>query len=277
MADVDATSPQAPRAPRNLAGLIPLALCWAAALLPFVLYLVHRSDAEQAVVLANFVKRWTLRVLITVPLAALVAAIVYPPFPAWLRLFADRTSTAWTVDRAPLQRALSELQHLETAQRHFEVAKLAWLRADLPLATTHAERAAALDDGMPQVQYLLGQVLFRAKQWRRAHDAFAAAERLEPGHAFGNALLHQARCAHLLGDRERARGLFEQHEREHGGGHRSNYWFGETLAALGVRDEAARKFAVAAKAPPQRLTAEENMFRALARVRARRVRAGGST
>ena len=259
-------NPAAP-APRKLAGLLPLALAWALAVAPFAIWLIHQSSPEAAVAIKNGLALWSLRIALIVPLVALLAALAYPPFPAWLRLFLDRTRTGWTVDRAPLTRALSELRHFESAQRHYEVAKLAWLRNDLPLTGTHAARAVELDGTMAQAQYLHGQYLLRAKAPDRAREAFAAAEKHDPGHAFGNALLLQARATHLLGDVDSALELFAQHEREHGGGHRSNYWHGESLAARGRSDEATQRYAAAAEHPKQRLTAEENWFRALARVR----------
>ncbi len=259
--------PASPRAPRRLAALLPLVLVWTAALAPFALWAVHQRDPELAVRLTQAARRYGSAALLVLAAATLVALLLYPPFPAWLRRSAARVRTSWSVDRAPLLRALSELQHLETAQRHLEVARLAWLRTDLALAGPHAQRAVELDPSLAPAQQLLGLLLLRAGALPQALAAFQAAEREDPGHAFGDALLHAARVQHLLGRDDDALATFAQHAERHGGSRRSSCWHGEALLAAGRRDEAAACFRAAAEPATTRLTADENWYRALARVR----------
>ncbi|MFN3240881.1 MAG: tetratricopeptide repeat protein [Planctomycetota bacterium] len=255
------------KAPVQWAAVLPIALVTALGLLPFVLYLLHRADPVLAVEATNALSSWTVRALLAGGACALLALLLYPPAPAWIRRFVDRQRRSWAVDRAPLLRARKELEHCETAQKHFEVARLAWIRTELPLVGPHAHRAVELDPSMPQAQHLLGQFLLEAGRPQQAAAAFAEAERLDPGHSFGEALLLEARARYVAGDREQALARFEQHQAQHGGGHRSNYWRAEALLAAGRREDAARAFAEAAKDPGQRLPTEENWFRALARVR----------
>jgi tetratricopeptide (TPR) repeat protein len=260
----------------RLPSLLPLVAIWVCALLPLLYYLIYQADPTSAVSLAITAKLWSLRALITAAGACMLGVLFYPPLPAWFRRFVDRTRTAWTTDRAPLVRALSELKHFETAQKHYEVARLAWIRSDYQLVQSHARRAVELDDSLPHCQHLLGQFLLRMKQLPEALTAFAAAQALDPGHAFGESQLFLAHVQHLLGSLEQANATFADYHRQHGGNHRSNYWHGEVLLALGQRDAAKAAFARAAADPKMRLTAEENWFRALARVRCWRMGSGGT-
>ena len=256
-----------PRPPLPWASLAPLAALWACAALPFVLYVVHRADPVAAVELANDLVTWSLRAALGGGALGLLALLAFPPFPAWLRRHADRIRRSWTVDRAPMLQALKDLQHFETAQKHFEVARLAWIRTDLTLVGPHAARAIELDPSLPQAQHLLGQFLLRVGAPAQALLAFENAERLDPGHAFGEALLLQARALALLGRDDEAVQRFERHAATFGGSHRSDFWRGEALAAVGRAADAAEAFRAAAADPGQRLPAEENWFRALARVK----------
>lgn len=255
-----------PRRRRWLAAL-PLTAVWIAALLPVALYLSHRSDPELTVRIANGTSLWGRRAAWASLALLAIAALLFPPLPAWIRLVAHRTRMAWAVDRAPLLQAIAELRHVETPHRHLEVGRLAWQRADLGIAGPHLERAVELDPSMPAAQHLFGLWLLRAGAPGPAHAAFAAAEALDRGHAFGDALLHAGRCEDLLGAHERAVATLAAHEARHGGSRRSAFWHGEALQNAGRLGEARARFVAAAATPTGRLTAEENWFRARARVR----------
>lgn len=256
----------------RLPALLPLAAVWVSALLPVVFYLLNLGDPELAVAIAIRAKSLLLQAMAVLVAAVVVGVLFYPPLPAWLRRFVDRKKTAWSTDPALLTRALSELQHFETAQKHYEVARLAWTRADYLLVDTHLRRSVELDATMPSAQHLFGQFLLRMRSLPEARNAFEAAERLDKGHAFGEALLHVAHLQHLAGDIEAALKTFEQHEREHGASPRSKFWRGEALLAAGHQEPAAQAFVAAAADSKIRLTAEENWFRAQARVRCWRIR-----
>ena len=251
----------------RLPALWPLAAIWAIALLPVLLWLVSQQAPQTAVAIANTARQIAMQTLLVVVVAAVVGLMVYPPLPAWLRRFKDRLRTSWSADRGPITRALSELQHFETAQKHFEVAKLAWIRSDYPLVGKHVGRSVELDATMPHAQHLLGLFSLRIGALPTALAAFTAAEQLDQGHAFGDAQLHLARAQHLTGQLEASLQTYADYERNHGGSHRSHYWHGEALLAAGQAEAAALAFQAAAADPKMRLTSEENWFRARARVR----------
>ena len=261
-----------PPAPFSWPALLPLAAVWCCAALPVLLYLIHLSDPVLAVEVANTLSLWTGRALLVGGAVTLVGLLAFPPFPAWVRRAVDRVRRSWTVDRGPMLQALKDLEHFETAQKHFEVARLAWIRTDLQLVGPHAARAVELDPSMPQAHHLLGQFLLRVGALPQAYQAFSNAERLDPGHAFGESLLLSARAAALAGRLDEALCAYEQHAASHGGGHRSHYFYGQALAAAGRPAEAAREFARAAADPGQRLPPEEAWYRALARVKRWRYR-----
>jgi hypothetical protein len=245
---------------------VPLALVWLAAAWPVALWLVHRSDPELAVVIAHTATRWSWRVALVVGAVGLVLFLAFPPAPAWLRRAGSRVWLAITADQAPLVKARSELQHFETATRHAEIGRLLRLQRKNGEALQHFARAVELDQGIPSAWHQLGLVLFAQHEWQMAANAFHRAETLDPGHAFGDALLYLGRALHELGDPQALPAL-QTHERRHGGGPRSHLWLSEALARAGDRTAALAALRVAAAPPPQKLNAEENWFRALARVR----------
>ena len=243
--------------------------CWSGPprLTPLVLFLVYRSDPELAVRIANGAKTWGMRALVALAVIGIIAALLFPPVPAWIRLMFERTRTAWSVDRAPLLRAMSELQHLETAQRHLEVGRLAWTRTDYSVAGRHLQRAVELDATIPAARYLFGLYLLRVGAVAAALAELLATEQLEPGHAFGSALCHIGRCQDLIGTHDAAVTTLLDHRDRHGGDRRSHYWLGEALLHANREAEARDALRTAAEPTDTRLTAEENWYRAVARVR----------
>lgn len=268
--------PVAPVAPRTVGPLtlLSLAVVWVTAAVPVLLWVLHQFDPVLAVRCALIGSTWLWRAAYALAALGLGLALLYPPFPAWLRLAAHRTKLAVTSDRGPLLRALGELRHFESASRHLEVGRLALQRGDLAVAAPHLQRAVELDPALASAHHQFALLLFRHGQLAAAVHEFSAAETLDPGHAFGDALLHAGRALHLLGDHGHAVQLLRRHAQQHGGSRRSQLWLGDALAAAGDHEGAAAAFAEAAAPPAQKLTAEENWFRALARVRSWRRRGG---
>lgn len=246
---------------------LALLAVWLVAAIPPLLWLVHRSDPELTVELVQHGSEWLARLGLGAAVLSAVAALIFPPVPAWLRLRWSDLRLSLTSDRGPLLRALGELEHFASAQRHLEVGRLALLRREFPLALPHLQAAIAMDPQMAAAYHQLGLVMFHLGQLPLATAAFAGAERLDPGHAFGDALLHLGRCLDLTDHHREAVETLRRHQTRHGGSHRSHYWLGLALQASGDTRGAAEAFAVAAAPPSQKLTAEENWFRALARVR----------
>lgn len=255
----------APRAGRALRWL-PLAIVWLCALWPVALWLVSRSDPVLAVRIAQGTTRALVLAALWLLAIGAVLGLFFPPAPAWVRRAGSRAWQSLTADSTPLLKAQSELQHLETAARHAEIGRLLRLRRQNAQAFAHFARAAELDPGIASVWHQLGLVLFSQHEWLAAANAFLRAEALDAGHAFGDALLHHGRALHELGD-NRALDVLRLHQQRHGGGPRSHLWLADALLRAGERDAALAALRTAAAPPQQRLTAEENWFRALARVR----------
>ena len=251
----------------NLLLLLPLAAAWICAAVPAGFYLLGLGDPNLPVAIAIHGKSVLAQASLVLGATLLLGLVAFPPLPAWLRRFVDRTKTAWSTDSSLLARALSELKHFETAQKHYEAARIAWTLADERTAGQHLMRSVELDPTLPHAQHLFGQYLPRSRALPAPRRAFEAAERLDPGHAFGETLLYVAHLPHPSGDAQTACETFEQHAREHGASPRSSFWRAEALLGAGDRDAAALCFVAAAKDPKVRLTAEENWFRAKARVR----------
>lgn len=256
----------APTTWRRLGGTLPLLVVWLLAAWPVVLYLVHCSDPVAAVQLAQFAARWLTRLTVGVGLSLAIACLLYPPLPAWLRFVGQGTWRRLGTGDAPLRRALADLAHFDSAQRQLEVARLSWQRGLAKAAAVHARRAIELDPQIASAWHLYGQALFAQHAFDGAAQSFAQAEQLDPGHAFGDALLLHGRCRFLLGEPVGLE-LLRQHERQHGGGARSHVWLAEALLRAGEREAAVAALRVAAQKPPQRTSAEEGLFRARARVR----------
>lgn len=246
---------------------LALALVWLAAAAPPVLWFAHAQDPEAAVRAAQIADLWLTRTALGIGVVIAVLLLLFPPFPAWVRLGLHRSRLAFATDRGPLLRALGELRHFETAQRHLEVGRLALQLGDLDTATPHLLRARELEPGLAATHHQIALLAFRVGDLKTALDGFTRAESFDPGHAFGDALLFGGRCLYLLGDAKNAAAVLREHDRRHGGSARSQFWLGEALVAADDRAGAAAAFATAAAPPKQRLTPEENWFRARARVR----------
>ena len=244
-------------------------LCvWLLAAVPPALWFISETDPELAVQIAQRGWSWCVRATIALAGLLLVAALAFPPVPAWIRLRWSEMRLSVTSDRGPLLRALGELQHFESPQRHLEVGRLALLRREFELAARHLHRTIELDPQLAAAHNMFGSCLLRFGKLDVAAVSFARAEELDPGHAFGDAQLHLGRCLHLLGRSRDAATVLQAHGHQHGGGRKSAYWRGQALEAIGDAAGANTAFAAAAAPPTSRLNAEENWFRALARVRA---------
>lgn len=250
----------------RLAARLPLLAVWLLAAWPFLLWLVHRQDPVTAVELAIGAQIGLTWFGIGCGVALALTCLLYPPLPAWLLLAGQTLWRRLGTSEAPLRRALGELASFESAARHLDVARLLFERGMYEPSAMHARRSLELDRGVASAWHLFASCLMHLDRFEDAAQSFANAEQLDPGHAFGEALLRQGRCLHLL-QRESALELLQQHERRHGGGARSHLWLAEALDRAGDRAAAAAALRIAAAKPPQRTIAEERLARARARVR----------
>lgn len=200
-------------------------------------------------------------------IAAAVLLLLYPPFPAGVRVAFARFRARLQADRGKFLIAAGELRHLETAARQYEAGRAA-MSIDSPReAVPHLVRALELEPTQLGARYQLGLAALQLGDLRAAEGLLAAVVASDPGHAFGDARLQLGRARQLQQKFEAARLDLEQHEREHGGNCRSHYWLGQVRRALGDADGARAAFHVAAHpTAKQKRTAEEDLFRARARV-----------
>lgn len=245
-----------------------LGLLWTLAIVPVALWLLHLQSPTAAVA----THLWVAQALRTSALAGAVTLAVglllFPPLPAGLRLLLASTRKLATGDRSRLARAHADLQQLETAQRHLDYGRLAAQAGQPGVAVQHLRRAVELDAGAIAPRYEIGELLHDQRAYAQALPWLLDVVQRDPGHAFGEALLRLARVTFLCGDHRAALALLQQHERAHGGNRRSQYWLAQALDAVGDRTAARAVLTQAAAPPPprQRLTAEENWYRAWARV-----------
>lgn len=245
---------------------LPLALVWAAALWPVLLWLVHAQDPVAAVRLAQgAAAAW----LATWPWglgSALALAVVYPPAPAFVRRALHRWRQGLLLDQQALLVKLGDLREFETSARHLEIGRMLRQARKHEQAIPHLGRAVELDESLTGGWHQLGLALFALHQWPAAARCFERAEALEAGHAFGDALLCFGRCLYMVKD-GRALATLEEHAHRHGGGPRSGLWLAEARARAGDRAGAVAALRQAAQKPAHRLSPEDGWCRALARVR----------
>lgn len=250
----------------NAARQLPLTLVWAAALWPVVLWLVHARDPVAAVRLAQgaaaawaAVWPWALG-------STLATAALFPPAPAFVWRALHRARQALLLDQQALLLRLDDLRQFETAARHLEVGRMLRQARKHEQAIPHLGRAVELDETMAGGWHQLGLALFALHQWPAAARCCERAEALDPGHAFGDALLVLGRCLFMVKD-GRALATLEEHARRHGGGPRSWLWLAEARARAGDPSGAVAALRQAAQKPTVALSPEDGWFRALARVR----------
>jgi tetratricopeptide (TPR) repeat protein len=251
---------------RRLLRALPLLAVWALAAWPVALWLVHRSDPETAVQLAQTAAAVLQHTGFWLLVFGGGACLLLPAARAGVRLVGHRTWRRLATDHAPLQRALANLDQFASPARHLDVARLAFQRGLTELASTHAVKAVEGDGGTASAWHLLGTIAFAQRQYPVAAAALARAEGLDPGHAFGDALLLGARARQLLGD-PAALALLEEHARRHGGGPKSHLWLAEALQQAGQTAAATAALRTAAQRPTQAQNAEDGWYRAVASMR----------
>lgn len=245
---------------------LPLALVWAAALWPATLWLVHAADPAAAVRLAHGAAATASATWPWLAGGAAAACIGYPPTAPYVRRALHRWRLGWSLDQLQLGKALADLEQLETADRRLALGRLLLAAHKPEQALPHLARAVELDDAVAGAWHQFGLALFLLHQWPAAARCFERAETLDPGHAFGDALLRFGRCLHELKD-GRALMALETHARQHGGGPRSWLWLAEARARAGDRGGELAALAQAAAPPARKTTPDEALCRAIARTR----------
>ena len=103
----------------------------------------------------------------------------FSPFPGWIS--ALREACVW---RGPHSGRCAVSNHTEitTESQHVTALKDALDRNDRVRARNHAEALVRLRPDLARSHFNLGVILLQARDWEKAHTAFACALRIEPGH-----------------------------------------------------------------------------------------------
>ena len=256
--------------------VLPALLLWWATGMGIALFVANAQDPVDAVRMARAIAGVAPQALLWCTVTAFALALLWPPFPAALRLAFARIGETLRTDRGPLLRAIADLRNFESAARHLEAGRAANACRDYRAAIPHLIRAIQMERDLLAAHYQIGVAFFELGALQQAAQALTHVTAIEPGHAFGDALLRLARTRQLGGDRTGARDLFVQHQKEHGGNRKSHHWLGLAHLAVGDRDAARAALQVAASKDNKPRTAEENWHRAKARVLLWRLGGSGS-
>ena len=246
-----------------------LGLLWVIGLWPLLLLLLFYSLGPMPTVQLQIVlESWAGQLGLVLLVLGGIALLIYPPFPAGVRLLASRTLARMNTDREPLLRAQSDLRNFESAARHLEAGRAAVNTGSPEMAIPHLVRSLELEPSQPAAMHKLGEALLELGQAKAAIGPLARTVELSPEQGFGAAMLLLGRAYMRDGQLQKAAEVFARHAREHGGSRKSLYWRGLCLRRSG--DEAgAREVFTQAAAPPiegSKLIAEEGWYRACARV-----------
>lgn len=251
------------------ARLLLVALLWCAALLPPALMAVSLWSPPAAVSVAWWGSRIAWNVLGWSAVAFAFAALVWPPFLPGLRVRARRLAGRMSTNKNQLRDALARLAHLETAQSHLEVARLAHQLGNARQALPHAVKAVEIDPELLSARFTLAQVLDEVGQRKEAIRQCRIVLRDDPDHAFGKA--QQALGEMLLrdGQVEDAIAALTAHAKIHSANRSSAFSLASAYQRAGNKAEAARWFGEAARNPREgeSLSAEDALVRARARGR----------
>ena len=244
------------------------ALLWLGALIPPGIYAVQLASPVETVELANRVGAVMARALQIGVLALVVAALLYPPFLPWVRLGFRRIRNRMSVDQGSMYRALEELRHLETAANHLVVARTMRNMGGLRGALAHAMRAVQMEPDGVAARFLLGSLLREAGQTQAAVEHLQAVVNKEPDHAFGEARVQLGIAQLQAGKDAEGLSVLEQHRAEFGGSRKTLYLIARARRTLGQSKEAREALleAVSPGRDDERLTPEEELYRARARV-----------
>lgn len=265
-----------PKGRRLSLSVLPALLLWWTTGIGIALFVANAKDPVEAVRMARAIADIAPTALLWCGVTAFALALLWPPFPAALRLAVARIGETLRTDRGPLLRAIADLRNFESAARHLEAGRAANACRDYRAAIPHLIRAIQMERDLLAAHYQIGVAFFELGALQQSAQALTHVTAIEPGHAFGDALLRLARVRQLGGDRTGARDLFVQHQKEHGGNRKSHHWLGLAHLDVGDRDAARAALQVAASKANKPRTAEENWHRAKSRVLLWRLGGAGS-
>ena len=246
-----------------------LGLLWVIGLWPLLLLLLFYSLGPMATLqLQIALESWGGQLGLILLVIGGIGLLVYPPFPAGVRLLVSRTLSRMNTDREPLLRAQSDLRNFESAARHLEAGRAAVNTGSPEIAIPHLVRSLELEPNQPAAMHKLGEALLELGQAKAAIGPLSRTVELAPDQGFGSAMLLLGRAYMRADQLQNAAEVLARHAREHGGSRKSLYWRGLCLRRSGDEAGAREVFTEAATPPVEgsKLTAEEGWYRACARV-----------
>lgn len=234
----------------------------------------YGTGSEAAVSLADGFAAVLSKAIWTLGIGSLLLLVFWPPTWPWgqrgLRALKARSG----VDRGPMLRALKELEHFETADKHLTIGRCNWQMGNHLKAIPHLIRALQLEPDLASARFLLGRSLASARKPTEAAAVLIPLVAKDPGHGFGVARRELAKCLVEAGDPTRALSQLDAIDQEHGGTPFSGYWRGRALDQLGDRPGAKEAWGKAASGVPATGASgsgvprdrDANYWRALARV-----------
>ncbi len=265
-----------PRLRKSILRILGLALLWLPLVWSLSLVTAFLSDPVLAQEMQHQLHGIGSSALWITLVAASLLALNWPPFLPAIRYGWQRMLANLRVDRSPLLKAQTELRRFESGPGHLEAGRAAIGARDFQAAIGHLLRSLEMDPDRPAALYLLGQAMIGLGRPDQALRPLLRAVEIEPGHAFGSALLWVGRAWMLVGQHEKASAALRRHQRDHGGSRRSGFWLGQCRKALGDAEGAAAAFQQAAALHSGNVaaTAEEAFYGARARAALSRLRRG---
>ncbi|MEE2886260.1 MAG: tetratricopeptide repeat protein [Planctomycetota bacterium] len=248
------------------------------ALVPIALVTMHASDPIGNIVFWIQARDLAGQVGVYLAIAAIAAAILYPPAIPFLRLRFAQARRRLGTDRGPLMEGIARLRHLETHDERLRVGRLARQLGDTKVAVENLTRAFELDPSHASGRYQLALLLEEIGTREDAAHLLISLVNDDERHAFGEALFQLGRVLYRLRRDDEAIAALRRHLELFPGSREAQLLLARALADNGAIDEARQQLELAKRPPDegQRLTPREALARAQAKVTFLRVGAARS-
>lgn len=245
-----------------------IAALWLAALWPLALLALGWLDLAAGVRAAHLADRavgWTLWASL---LLGFAATVLYPPFLPGLRLRLRELRAQLGRDNKVLRDAHARLLQFETVNDLHLVGRTLRETGFAKEAVPRLRRALELDGSHMSARYQLALALRDSGELQAAADTLQQLINSEPAYASGQPFLDLAQICERARAWQPADLVLAEYRRRHGDNRQALLLHARVLASLGRRDDSRTALHAAAQtpAPGKRLSAEEDLARARARV-----------
>jgi tetratricopeptide (TPR) repeat protein len=241
---------------------------WLLALWPLAMLALGLADPEAGVRVAHFADRGVGWLLWAVAIAAGAATLLYPPFVPALRLQLRAVRARLSRDDKALRDAHARLTQFETVNDLHLVGRALRDTGFAKEAVPRLRRALELDPQHMSARYQLALALRDAGEAQAAVDALQQLINTDPAYASGQPFLDLAEICAQARAYPQADLVLTEYRRRHGDNRLALLLHAKVLASLGQAEQSRTALQTAAQPqkPGARLSAEENLARARARV-----------